>query len=114
MTVDKAGRIADRGGLGIDDRAQPFGKHARARVVGRDIGHGSRPAEHVIGIAARGLRGTGARLRFPRPEITRPLIEARVGVEVMDVQAACRTYNILVAEGRKVAAALLLEPGFGA
>ena len=55
------------------------------------------------------LLGTGQRLRFPRPEITRPLIEARIGVEVMDVPAACRTYNILMAEGRKVAAALVLD-----
>jgi uncharacterized protein len=38
----------------------------------------------------------------------RPLIEARLGLEVMDVQAACRTYNILMAEERNVAAALLL------
>ena len=53
------------------------------------------------------LLGTGARLRFPRPELTRALIEARIGLEVMDIQAACRTYNILAAEERKVAAALL-------
>jgi uncharacterized protein len=38
-----------------------------------------------------------------------PLLAAGIGVEVMDLQAACRTYNILVAEGRKVAAALLIE-----
>jgi uncharacterized protein len=55
------------------------------------------------------LLGTGPRLRFPRPELTRPLVEARVGIEVMDFQAACRTYNFLMAESRKVAAALLLE-----
>lgn len=55
------------------------------------------------------LLGTGTQLRFPRPEILRPLIDAGVGVEVMDVQAACRTYNILLSEERKVAAALLLE-----
>jgi uncharacterized protein len=54
------------------------------------------------------LIGTGPTLRFPRAEILAPLIRARVGYEVMDVQAACRTYNILVAEERKVAAALLL------
>ena len=54
------------------------------------------------------LLGTGAALRFPPPEITRALVEARIGLEVMDVQAACRTFNILVAEGRAVAAALLL------
>jgi uncharacterized protein len=70
-------------------------------------------AEHFAPLAEREIEivllGTGNRLRFPRPEVTRPLIEARIGVEVMDVQAACRTYNILMAEGRKVAAALVLE-----
>jgi uncharacterized protein len=54
------------------------------------------------------LLGTGDAIRFPRPELVRPLVEARIGLEVMDVQAACRTFNILGAEGRKVAAALLL------
>ena len=54
------------------------------------------------------LLGTGATLRFPRAEIMAPLIRAGVGYEVMDIQAACRTYNILVSEERKVAAALLL------
>ena len=54
------------------------------------------------------LLGTGSKLRFPRTEIMAPLIRARVGYEVMDVHAACRTYNILVSEERKVAAALLL------
>jgi uncharacterized protein len=55
------------------------------------------------------LLGTGSRLRFPRPEILKPLIRAGIGVEVMDVQAACRTYNILMAEERKIAAALVLR-----
>jgi uncharacterized protein len=54
------------------------------------------------------LLGTGTRLRFPRPEILRPLTQAGMGLEVMDIPAACRTYNILVSEERKVAAALLL------
>jgi uncharacterized protein len=53
------------------------------------------------------LLGTGGRQRFPHPRLTAPLAQARVGLEVMDLQAACRTYNILVAEERKVAAALL-------
>jgi uncharacterized protein len=55
------------------------------------------------------LLGTGSCIRFPRAEVIRPLIEAGIGVEVMDVAAACRTYNILLAEDRKVCAALLLE-----
>jgi uncharacterized protein len=54
------------------------------------------------------LLGTGNQLRFPRPELMRPLIKAQKGLEVMNLQAACRTYNILAAEGRKVAAGLLL------
>ena len=55
------------------------------------------------------LLGTGARQRFPHPQLTAALRDARIGLEVMDLQAACRTYNILVAEERKVAAALLFE-----
>lgn len=53
------------------------------------------------------LLGTGAQLRFPHPQLTRPLLQAGVGVESMDTLAACRTYNILMAEGRQVLAALL-------
>src|SRR5574343_1283592 len=55
------------------------------------------------------LLGTGERLRFPPPQLMRPFAEAGIGLEVMDLQAACRTYNILAAEGRKVAAALLFN-----
>ena len=55
------------------------------------------------------LLGTGSRQRFPHPRLSRALNEARIGLEVMTTAAACRTYNILMAEGRKVAAALLLE-----
>jgi uncharacterized protein len=55
------------------------------------------------------LLGTGSRQRFPHPRLTASLAQAGIGLEVMDVQAACRTYNILVAEARKVAAALLFE-----
>lgn len=54
------------------------------------------------------LLGTGNQLRFPLPDLMRPLVKAQKGLEVMDLQAACRTYNILAAEGRKVAAGLLL------
>ncbi|WP_435750153.1 Mth938-like domain-containing protein [Thauera sp. AutoDN2] len=55
------------------------------------------------------LVGTGHRQRFPAPELLRPLIEARIGFEFMDFAAACRTYNILVGEGRAVTLALLHE-----
>lgn len=55
------------------------------------------------------LLGTGKRLRFPAPTLMRPFAPAGIGLEVMDLQAACRTYNILASEGRKVAAALLFD-----
>jgi uncharacterized protein len=52
--------------------------------------------------------GTGATLRFPRPDLMKLVAGASVGLEVMDSHAACRTYNILTAEGRKVLAAILI------
>jgi uncharacterized protein len=55
--------------------------------------------------------GSGPKLRFAPAALLRPLIEARIGIETMDTAAACRTYNVLVSEKRKVLAALLLEPG---
>jgi uncharacterized protein len=55
------------------------------------------------------ILGTGATLRFPRPELSRLATAAGVGFEVMDSKAACRTYNILIAEGRKVLAAILVD-----
>ena len=54
------------------------------------------------------LLGTGSRLRFPAPELMRPMARAQKGLEVMDLPAACRTYNVLMGEGRKVAVGLLL------
>ncbi|HYR05933.1 MAG TPA: Mth938-like domain-containing protein [Gallionella sp.] len=54
------------------------------------------------------LLGTGTRQRFAHPHLYRVLTDAHVAVEFMDTPAACRTYNILVAEDRKVVAAILL------
>lgn len=53
--------------------------------------------------------GSGARLRFAPPALMRSLFEARIGVETMDTAAACRTYNVLVSEGRVVLGAMLVE-----
>ena len=55
------------------------------------------------------LFGSGSALRFPPPRILRLLMERRIGVETMDTAAACRTYNVLLAEGRTVVAGLLFE-----
>ncbi|MBK6593182.1 MAG: Mth938-like domain-containing protein [Burkholderiales bacterium] len=52
--------------------------------------------------------GSGERIRFVQPDLLQSLFARRIGVETMDTQAACRTYNFLAGEGRKVAAALLL------
>ncbi|MBI5891237.1 MAG: Mth938-like domain-containing protein [Nitrosomonadales bacterium] len=54
------------------------------------------------------LLGTGAKQQFARPELYRDLIRAGIAVEFMNTPAACRTYNILAAEDRKVVAAVLI------
>ena len=54
------------------------------------------------------LIGTGRTFVFPEPRLLAPLHDARIGVEVMDTAAACRTYNILLGEGRNVVAALII------
>lgn len=53
--------------------------------------------------------GSGERLRFPKPALLQALMIRRIGLETMDTAAACRTYNVLLAEGRSVVAALLFE-----
>lgn len=53
--------------------------------------------------------GSGAVLRFPPPSVLTSLMQARIGIETMDLAAACRTYNILVSEGRHVVGAFLIE-----
>lgn len=54
------------------------------------------------------LLGTGREQEFPHPSLIQPLMEQRIGLEVMDTAAACRTYNILMVEGRRVTAALFM------
>jgi uncharacterized protein len=54
------------------------------------------------------LLGTGNQQCFPHPRLYHELIDAGIGVEFMDTPAACRTYNILMAEDRNVVAAVLL------
>jgi uncharacterized protein len=54
------------------------------------------------------ILGTGDKLVFPHPAIMQPLMKQGVGVEVMDTAAACRTYNILLSDGRQAAAGLIL------
>lgn len=69
--------------------------------------------DHLAALAGHAadvvLLGTGSQQHFPPPQRLRVLIEAGIGVEIMDTAAACRTYNILVAEGRATLAALIIE-----
>ena len=55
------------------------------------------------------ILGTGHRQHFPHPSLLQPLMERRIGIEIMSSAAACRTWNILLAEGRNALAALLIE-----
>lgn len=81
------------------DQVQPWGVSEFKDLKTEDF-------ERLKGLQAEiVLLGTGPKQRFPHPSLTSSV----AGLEVMDVKAACRTYNILVAEGRKVAAALLLR-----
>jgi uncharacterized protein len=53
--------------------------------------------------------GSGSRIRFPPAAWLQPLMAKRIGLETMDTGAACRTYNILAGEGRRVVVALVLD-----
>jgi uncharacterized protein len=55
------------------------------------------------------LLGTGERLKFPAAELLAPFLQRGIGIECMDTGAACRTFNVLVSEGRQVVAALMLS-----
>jgi uncharacterized protein len=72
-------------------------------------------AEHFETIAATDpdlvILGTGERQRFVHPRLIASLSTRRIGVECMDSHAACRTYNILMGEGRKVTLALIIDGG---
>ena len=85
----------------LPDRVEAWRPEAFARLSAEDFTFLRGLGVEIV------LLGTGARQRFPHPRLTRALAEAGIGLEVMDLHAACRTYNILVAEERKVAAALL-------
>ncbi len=92
LTVELLKRVA-----GVPEiPADPFAEFDAPRAVSSQPGQ----AEVV-------LVGTGARQRFLAPDQLNPLLRAGVGVEAMDTQAAARTYNILMAEGRRVVAVLL-------
>ena len=66
--------------------------------------------EQLLGLSPEViLFGTGAKQRFAHPRLYACLSQARIGVETMTTSAACRTFNILVAEGRRCTAFLLFN-----
>jgi len=73
------------------------------QITAITVADGTQVAAEIV------IIGTGNTLRFPKPDTLRPLIDARIGFEVMNTAAACRTYNVLLSEGRPVAALLLIE-----
>lgn len=95
-------------------------RHTESLVVSADRLITEWPARSIQGLTADHLAaivglapeivllGTGADFHFPDPALLAPLYKAGIGVEVMDTPAACRTYNILLGEGRNVIAALIL------
>lgn len=71
---------------------------------------GTDDAEVIIALADKLdfiLLGTGSEMRHAPPAFRKALEDAGIGVEVMKTDSACRTYNVLVSEGRRVAAAIL-------
>jgi uncharacterized protein len=87
----------------LPDRVEPWSPSRFDALSAQDFAFLKELGAEIV------LLGTGPRQRFPHPRLTADLARAGIGLEVMDLQAACRTYNILVAEERKVAAALLFE-----
>ncbi|MEY4750475.1 MAG: hypothetical protein RIQ60_2689 [Pseudomonadota bacterium] len=86
----------------VGDSPAPAGPEAWARL---STAHFELLAQHEPELV---IFGSGAKLRFVAPALLAPLMSRRIGIETMDTAAACRTYNILAGEGRKVLAALLL------
>jgi uncharacterized protein len=87
----------------LPERVLPWGGRTFAALTAEDFAFLRTLEAEIV------LLGTGARQRFPHPRLTAALTQGGRGLEVMDAQAACRTYNILVAEARRVAAALLFQ-----
>jgi uncharacterized protein len=85
------------------DRVVPWNVSEFTKITSKDFEELKTLSPEIV------LLGTGPNQRFPHPSLGAPLAAAGIGLEVMDLKAACRTYNILVAEERKVAAALLFR-----
>ena len=90
----------------IGSRGEKYAWECR-RFEDLNEGHFSRLGESRPELV---IFGSGKTIRFVRPALLQCLMAQRIGVETMDTLAACRTYNILAGEGRRVIAALLMDP----
>ena len=90
--------------LGADTPPQPWGVDGFGALTAGDFARlaGLHPEIVII--------GTGSAQRFAHPSLLRALVDGGIGFEIMSTAAACRTYNILVGEGRQAVAALLVDP----
>ncbi|MCG7987773.1 MAG: Mth938-like domain-containing protein [Candidatus Thiodiazotropha weberae] len=87
----------------MPDRIIPEWRPARFQELKQeDFAHLASLTPEII------VLGTGSKQHFPDHQLIRPLLEHQIGLEVMATDAACRTYNILMSEGRRVAAALMM------
>ncbi|OZB46136.1 MAG: hypothetical protein B7X46_00905 [Thiomonas sp. 15-66-11] len=90
--------------LGTDAAPEPWGCAGFAALTEADFTRliALRPEIVII--------GTGTQQQFPHPSLLQPLMAQGIGFEVMNTAAACRTYNILASEGRRVVAGLVVSP----
>ncbi|MBW4047268.1 MAG: Xcc1710-like domain-containing protein [Proteobacteria bacterium] len=90
--------------LASDTAPEPWGCDGFAALTAADF-------ERLLALQPEiVIIGTGHRQRFPHPSLLQALISQGVGFESMNTAAACRTYNILATEGRRVVAALVVDP----
>ena len=107
-------RAYGAGEIRINDAVfrRPVIVSASAIADGPDIAHVDQlETAHAAGIIALEpelvLLGSGAQQHFPKPQFGAQFLRASIGFEVMDTGAACRTFNVLVGEQRRVVALLL-------
>lgn len=86
-----------------DSAPEPWGEHGFAALTERDFARLAERRPELV------IVGTGATQRFAPPTLLRALIQRGIGFEFMNTAAACRTYNVLVGEGRRALAALVVD-----
>jgi uncharacterized protein len=99
-----AGETLVKQGLKVTEEAHPFGGGVAQEGAPLAFEHFAEILDWKPEIL---LLGTGERQQFPAAALMGAMLSRRIGFEVMDSRAACRTYNVLVSEARAVTLALL-------